>query len=95
MPLDANRVQSVFLSVVECNAPEARAAVLDLECFDDPALRRRVEALLRVGEEPSSLLDQPIVGAAIHGLAPLASPDDVGPEGTRAELPSGGSEVST
>ena len=64
MPLDPNRVQAVFLSAVECDDPAARAAVLDRECSTDAELRQRVEALLKAHDQPDSLLDQPIVGAA-------------------------------
>ena len=71
-----------------------RAAVLDRECSADVELRRRVEALLRAREQPNSLLDQPIVGLAGHGIVPLTGPDDNGPQGTGAESPGGASKVS-
>ncbi len=85
MPLDPKRVQAWFLSAVERHEPAARAAVLDRECLGDAELRERVEALLRAGAEPNSLLDQPIVGPASDGIGPLTGPDDNGPKGMRAE----------
>ena len=94
MPLDPKRVQAVFLSAVECHEPAARAAVLDRECSTDAELRRRVEALLRAHDQPDSLLDQPIVGPASHGIVPLTRPEDNGLEGTGAESPVDASERS-
>src|SRR5271156_3421548 len=94
MPLDPKRVQAVFLSAVECHEPAVRAAVLDRECSGDAELRQRVEALLRAGEDPSSLLDQPIVGPASYGIVPLTRPEENGREGTGAESPAGAPEAS-
>jgi tetratricopeptide (TPR) repeat protein/serine/threonine protein kinase len=59
MPVDSERVQSVFLAAVEVADPAARAAVLDRECGSDAELRQRVETLLRAHDEPGSLLDMP------------------------------------
>jgi serine/threonine protein kinase/tetratricopeptide (TPR) repeat protein len=56
MPLDPNRVQTVFLAAVQA---ADREAVLARECVDDDELRRRVEALLQAHDQPGSLLDQP------------------------------------
>ena len=87
MPLDPKRVQAVFLSAVECHEPAERAAVLDRECSTDAELRQRVEALLSAHDQPESLLDQPIVGPASHGIVPLTRPADNGLEGPGPESP--------
>jgi WD40 repeat protein/serine/threonine protein kinase/tetratricopeptide (TPR) repeat protein len=57
MPLDAKRVQALFLAAAQLD-PAARAAFLDRECASDRELRRRVEALLRAHDEPDSMLDK-------------------------------------
>src|SRR5262249_27866468 len=59
MPLDKQRVQSVFRAAVEA---DDRATVLDRECGDDAELRQRVEALLEAHDAPGSFLDQPAAG---------------------------------
>src|SRR5271155_1640977 len=94
MLLDPKHVQAVFLSAVECHEPAARAAVLDRECSTDAELRRRVEALLLAHEQPDSLLDQPIVRPASHGIVLLTGPNDNGGDGTGAESPIGESSGS-
>jgi WD40 repeat protein/serine/threonine protein kinase len=68
MPLDAKRVQALFLDALQLD-PAARAAFLDKECANDRELRRRVEALLRAHDEPDSMLDKS------PGEAPNAAPD--------------------
>ncbi|HWY29934.1 MAG TPA: hypothetical protein VNX46_04225, partial [Candidatus Acidoferrum sp.] len=40
-----------------------RAAYLAEACAGDPALRRRVEELLKAGEEAGAFLDQPAISA--------------------------------
>ena len=69
MPLDLGRIQSVFLSALDCREPAARAALLDQECGADAILRKRVEELLRASDESNSLLDRPIVGRAVSDNA--------------------------
>jgi serine/threonine protein kinase len=54
MPIDFQRVQSVFQTVAEL-PPAERAAVLERECGDDAELRRRVEALLRAHDDSGEL----------------------------------------
>jgi serine/threonine protein kinase/formylglycine-generating enzyme required for sulfatase activity len=85
MPLDPARVQAVFLAAAECREPTARAGVLDRECASDAELRQRVEALLRAGEAPNSLLDLPIVGPAKSGSAALPETRANGLDGTALE----------
>ena len=85
MPLDPARVQAVFLAAAECRESTARAGVLDRECASDAELRQRVEALLRAGEAPNSLLDLPIVGPAKSGSAALPETRANGLDGTALE----------
>lgn len=61
MPLNPRRVQSVFLEAVNYHDPADRATILDRECPEDPALRRRVEALLRAHDEFDRFLNAPVV----------------------------------
>ena len=65
MPVDPERIQSIFLAAVEHVSPADRAAVLDRECGPDVELRRRVEALLHAHDDPDSRLDRPFVGEAV------------------------------
>ena len=78
MPADPNRVQAVFLAVVEDQDPADRAAVLDRECSADMELRRRVEALLLAH-------DRQFVGPADQAPTTFAKPGDEGAEGATAE----------
>ena len=64
MPLDAKRVQAIFLEAAEHHDPVNRVAILDRECSADPELRRRVEALLRAHDEFNSFLNDPVVVTA-------------------------------
>jgi eukaryotic-like serine/threonine-protein kinase len=57
MPFDSQRVQEVFLAVVEADDPAARDQLLDHECGADAELRRRVLTLLAAHDAPDSLLD--------------------------------------
>ncbi len=56
--------REIFLSALDA-PPEERAALLDSECAGDSALRRHVEDLLRVHDEPDSLLDSPRIDVGI------------------------------
>jgi serine/threonine protein kinase/tetratricopeptide (TPR) repeat protein len=55
---DMDRSESVFAAAVALAARD-RAAYLDQACAGDPALRQRVEALLRAHEQRAHFLDQP------------------------------------
>src|ERR1700722_7094231 len=55
MPLDASRVQAIFLAAVEVEDPAQRAEVLNAQCAGDPELLARVEALLRAHEQSREL----------------------------------------
>jgi eukaryotic-like serine/threonine-protein kinase len=75
MPVDPKRVQAIFLSAVEHQSANERAAILDRECAADLELRQRVLALLRSSDEPDRFLDQPMVGSVVGSLANLIRPD--------------------
>src|SRR5262245_29153261 len=51
--------EALFLSALEKKEPAERAAFLDAACAGNPALRERLEALLRSHEDPDSFLDGP------------------------------------
>jgi hypothetical protein len=53
--------RDVFTAAREIADPAARSAYLDAACAGSPALRERVEALLRAHDRPDSLLDAPAV----------------------------------
>jgi serine/threonine protein kinase len=82
--------RDIFTAARQMTDPAARSAYLDEACAGDPALRNRVEALLRAHGQPDSLLDAPAavlpdpgVGATGSDGAPGAEPAG-GP--TRARL---------
>ena len=58
MPINAQRIQSVFLAAAAIEGPTERAQFLDGACDGDADLRFRVEALLHAHNESDSLLDQ-------------------------------------
>jgi WD40 repeat protein/serine/threonine protein kinase len=63
--------KDIFLAALD--APKgARAALLDDACSGNVALRRQVEALLQVHDEPDSLLDPPRIDI---GLGDMSSPE--------------------
>ncbi len=51
--------RDIFAAALEQADPVARSAYLDEVCGRDPALRARVEVLLRAHDRPDSLLDVP------------------------------------
>src|SRR6516225_2547716 len=71
--------ETIFLAAREMDDPAARTAYLDEACAGDPALRQRIEALLRSDQEPNSFLDTPAVeevaraGEATWTLSPSAA----------------------
>jgi serine/threonine protein kinase len=67
-----NREVALFSAALELPAAQ-RAAYLDDACGDDPALRLRVEALLRVHDEALPFLENPLAGAQQSPLAAGAS----------------------
>ena len=63
-----DRLESLFASALQ-QPPADRAAYLDQACADDPAVRQRVEALLRAQAAAGSFLQAPPSG-------PCATADD-------------------
>jgi WD40 repeat protein/serine/threonine protein kinase/tetratricopeptide (TPR) repeat protein len=59
MPVDPIRLKDIFSEALARADRSDRVAYLEAACGDDAELRSRVEALLRAGEEPDSLLDAP------------------------------------
>src|SRR5438874_1243311 len=64
MNASADRTESLFAAAVALATAEERAAYLDQACADDPALRARVEALLRAHDRAGHLLDRPVLDDA-------------------------------
>jgi eukaryotic-like serine/threonine-protein kinase len=64
MPIPPNQAKAVFDQAVELTDPVARAACIDRECAGNPALRERVEELLRAHAEAGSFLAHPPAAAA-------------------------------
>jgi serine/threonine protein kinase/formylglycine-generating enzyme required for sulfatase activity/uncharacterized membrane protein len=63
VPIDAQRIQAVFLAATAIDDRVERARFLDGACEGDTELKSRVEALLRAHDQPDSLLDHPAVAA--------------------------------
>jgi WD40 repeat protein len=82
MSPDPQRVESVFAAALEKAPAGERAAYLDEACAGDPALRQRVEALLRAHAEAGGFLEPPAPGAA-------AEAETLGAEEAGAALPPG------
>src|SRR6516162_10258856 len=59
----ADRLESAFAAAAALADPAARAACLDQACAGEPALRARVEALLRAHDQTGHLLDRPAAAA--------------------------------
>jgi serine/threonine protein kinase/Flp pilus assembly protein TadD len=56
----AEQIESVFAAALQKASPQERAAYLDQACAENPALRGRVEALLKAHDQAGSFLqDQP------------------------------------
>src|SRR5262245_36354229 len=63
------RDEEVFAGSMQL-PPDQRGAYLDKSCLDDPALRRRVEALLGALERASPLLKEPPAPARTASFRP-------------------------
>jgi serine/threonine-protein kinase len=59
MNIDPQKARSIFQAAVENHAPDQWSAYLDKTCDGNPALRRRVEALLEAHVQSNSLFDTP------------------------------------
>jgi serine/threonine protein kinase/tetratricopeptide (TPR) repeat protein len=74
MPADPRRVKDLFVAAVELPNAQARQALLDRECGDDPDLRRRLHVLLQAHDHPESALDRPLAAPPVPGTL-SAGPD--------------------
>jgi serine/threonine protein kinase len=72
--------REIFLDALELEDPAARAAFLDVACAGRPALRRRVEELLRYHREDTTFLNVPVLEqlAAEESLSFLGPPAEPG-----------------
>jgi hypothetical protein len=52
--------RTIFLTALDKDNPSERSAYLNSACAGEPALRRRVEALLKSHDDAGSFLDAPI-----------------------------------
>jgi WD40 repeat protein/serine/threonine protein kinase len=64
--------REIFLGALEQEGPAARAAYLDAACAGRPALRQRVEELLRSHQEADTFLNVPAVEQLVAAEASLA-----------------------
>ena len=73
MSQSAKTAKEIFLGALD--APKAaRGALLDDACSGNPALRRQVEALLQVHDEPDSLLDRPRIELGMGNVPGTLAP---------------------
>ena len=79
-----NREVALFSVALELPASR-RAAYLDMACADDPALRLRLEALLRVHEEAIPFLEIPAAGAQDSPIDAEAPDTTMRPSSSPAE----------
>jgi eukaryotic-like serine/threonine-protein kinase len=87
VPLDQQRVQTVFQSAAGCRDLETRATLLDRECATDLELRNHVEALLTALDQDNSQLSHSIIGPRNWGVASLDEPPLDSPDLTGCEYP--------
>jgi serine/threonine protein kinase len=86
--------ETIFLAALEQATPAARAAYLDVACAGDPALRERVEALLRSRADPDSFLDRPAAERqAQREGEPNRTTDLPADRGPLADQPAAGDEA--
>jgi WD40 repeat protein len=55
-------VKDLFVAALELADPQARRALLERACADDPDLRRRLDVLLAAHDHPESALERPLAG---------------------------------
>ena len=77
MPVDPARAEAIF-SAALARPPAERARYVEGACRDDPALRARVEALLRADDDAGIFLEPP---ARPHGPSQAPAPDSDGSSG--------------
>ena len=82
MPASSPSLKELFLAALAI-APADRAAWLERECANDPALQLRVEQMLAAHETPQSLLDGPaLVGDRPEGVTGAFKPAPAEAPGT-------------
>jgi serine/threonine protein kinase len=72
MPADPRRVKDLFVAALELAVPQARQALLDRECGDDPDLRRRLQVLLQAHDYPEPALERLLAAPADPGTSSVA-----------------------
>src|SRR5688572_6222469 len=82
-----DRLESLFAAALQ-QPPTEQAAYLDHACAGDPALRQRVEALLRAQADAGSFLDNPVPQRLAEERGQLHPAGD-----TEGEAPASGNEV--
>jgi hypothetical protein len=76
--------RDIFLDALEREDPAVRAAYLDTACAGRPALRRRVEELLRLHRQDSQFLNTPVLEQlaaseeSLPFLKPATEPNSLG-----------------
>ena len=65
------RERDLFLGALEKTDPQERAAFLDAACGDNPALRQRLEELLREQEKVGGFLETPALAGDTAIVAPV------------------------
>jgi serine/threonine protein kinase/tetratricopeptide (TPR) repeat protein len=84
--------RSIFFEALDIDDPAARAAYLDRACGDDPAVRQRVERLLKAHNAAGDFLLAPVVAAetpeppvakTVGGLPTVVPPQAAEGPGTR------------
>ncbi|HEY1375925.1 MAG TPA: serine/threonine-protein kinase, partial [Gemmataceae bacterium] len=81
MPADPSRAKSIFMAALTAGTPAEREAYLAGACGDDPALRGRVEELLRANDAPGSFLDTPAAAAFADPTSPPGDDTRTGSSG--------------
>jgi serine/threonine-protein kinase len=82
--------QTVFVEALERDDPADRAAFLDRACAADPALRERVERLLRRHDQTGSFLDAPAFTPAIDEAVTERPGTVIGPYKLLEQIGEGG-----
>jgi WD40 repeat protein len=71
MPANSGSDETIFAAALRWETPAQRAAYLDEACAGDPALRARVEALLRADADAGTFLERPVGRPPAAGAATL------------------------
>src|SRR5262245_44768560 len=66
-------LRAIFCKALDRTTPEEQAHYLDQACQGKPALRARVEALLRAHEEATAFLPEPSEARTHHACEPVVT----------------------